>query len=353
MHRILTGLLLCFSLALNGCGARLSADQSQAASQAVILSPTQNAFLVFDLRTNRVRYRIPTGAVPYALEMGPGGLVFIAHQQESSFSVFQRASPGNYYTFGKIGTPGRPEAMAYNPVFQEIYIVSQPRVLSVYRMQGLKQPRLQQTLRLDANIGVPHAMSVSGDGQRLFIAGQVLESLSRENDQLKTAKTLDLPENSRISDMVLREQTLYLADQDLDKLYMVASDDLSLSDTIDLVLDDQRPILPRHLAINHAGTKLYLTGQGASVVQVIDLADKKLAQTLELNQGRTDVYAGSPNGIAIQADDRRVYITAQNGRNIVILESSPDAGQEETIEKLIGTTASAALLPPLGAIRIF
>ncbi len=353
MNRMLTGLLLIFSLTLSACGARLAGEQSLAASQAIILSPTQNAFLVFDLRTNRVRYSIPTGAVPYALEMGPGGLVFIAHQQESSFSVFQRASPGNYYTFGKIGTPGRPQAMAYNPVFQEVYIASEPRVVSVYRMQGLGRPRLHQTLRLDSKMGIPRAMAISADGQELFIAGDLLESLTRENDQLQTGKTLALPENSLISDLVMHDQMLYLADQSLDKLYLVSREDLSQQATIDLALEDQRPILAQHLAINHAATKLYLTGKGASVVQVIDLAEKKVLQTLELNQGRTDLYAGAPDGIAIQADDKQVYITAQNGRNIVILESSPETGQMESIAKLIGTTASAALLPPLGAIRIF
>lgn len=350
---MLTGLLLIFSLTLSACGTRLTAEQSQAATQAIILSPTQNAFLVFDLLTNRVLYRIPTGAVPDGLEMGPGGLIFISHQQESSFSVFQRASPGNYYTFGKIGTPGRPEAMAYNPVFQEVYIASEPRVLSVYRMQGLQRPRLQQTLRLDDKIGTPQAMTVSADGQQLLIAGAVLQSLSRENDQLQAAKTMALPEDSLISDLAIHDQTVYLADQAQDKLYAVKREDLSQLETIDLALDDQRPVMPLRLAINHTGSKLYLTGQGASVVQVIDLTEQKLLQTLELNQGREDIYAGSPDGIAIQADDKQVYITAQNGRNIVILESSPETGQMESIAKLIGTTASAALLPPLGAIRIF
>lgn len=344
---------MIFSLSLSACGTRLAAEQSQAATQAIILSPTQNAFLVFDLRTNRVSYRIPTGAVPYALETGPGGLIFIAHQEEASFSVFQRATPGNYYTFGKIGTPDRPQAMAYNSVFQEVYIVSEPRVLSVYRMQGLKRPRLSQTLRLDAKIGTPQAMSVSADGQRLLIAGTVLQSLTRENDQLQAAQTMTLPENSLISDLKIHEQTVYLADQAQDKLYTASLDDLSQTETIDLALEDRRPVFPLRLAINHAGTKLYLTGQGASVVQVIDLVEKKLLQSLELNQGREDIYAGSPDGIAIQADDKQVYITAQNGRNIVILESSPETGQMESIAKLIGTTASAALLPPLGAIRIF
>lgn len=346
---------LFLGLSLTACGQRLEPGQSKASYQAVILSPTQDAMLVFDLLTNRVRYRIPSGATPGDMVLGDGGLIFIAHSQEPSFMVFQRADPFNWFRIGKVGTLGTPTRLLYNPHAQELYVTtSGSNLLSVYRVQGLRRPLLQQTVRLDNKLGVPQALALSADGQKIFVAGQVLQSLSRSNERLTAGETQELPENSQVSDMLLTGEQLFLSDKNLDQLHVLNSNDLKLKQSIELKAEDlQSAILPTRMALNHAGSKLYLTGAGASVVQVIDVANAKLLQTLQLDAEEQPFTAGSPYGLAISNDDQRVYITAQSGRNLVILESSPELGQTDQILRSVGTNASAALLPPLGTIQIF
>lgn len=341
----LSFILLC------ACGGRIPNAEIDAFFQAAVLSPTQDSLLIFDLLNHRVRAQIRTGEVPDQLLLGDGGLVFVGHRQEPSVAVFQRMDSGRYLRIGKIGSFGAPGAMAWNPIHRELYIASgNASLLGVYRVQGLQRPLLTQTLRLNSDLGQPRALAVSPDGQSLYIAGQKLQAFQRSDEKLSASSLVDLPERSDIADMVLKDATLFLADRQHDQILVADSQSLELEEPIALTESDE-VILPSRLAANHAGSKLYLTAAGASLVQVIDIQNRSLLNTLRLNDSETP--SAAPNGIAISADDRRIYVSTQMGRNLVILEGSPELSEPDNIVSHIGTAVHEALLPPLGPIRIF
>ncbi|HEY9844378.1 MAG TPA: hypothetical protein V6D23_28165 [Candidatus Obscuribacterales bacterium] len=340
-------------LLLGACGGRVPANIG-ASTQAVILSPTKNAFYVFDLRTNRVSYQIKTGMQPQDLVLGDGGLVFISHAQESSFSVFQRVDPWIWSKVGKVGTSDQPGRLIYSHPFQELYVAAAnaPR-LGVYRVSGLRRPVQQQIIRLDAKLTKPTALALSADGSSLYVAGEVLQSLSRANEKLSPGQTLSLPEHAEISDMLLAGSNLLLVDRGNDQILVVDTGSFKQTATIKLGEGLESPVLPARIALNHAGTKAYLTGSGASVVQVIDVKNLKLLETLKLNHSGLRHPAEAPLGVAVLGNDREVYVTAQSGRNLAIIEASPSLEQSDKINRTLGTTVHEALLPPLGAIEIF
>lgn len=342
---------LLASSALAGCGRRVPSDTG-ATYQAVLLSPTRNAVYVFDLLTNRIRYRLDSGMVPFDLALGEGGLIFVSHAQENSFTVFLRNDPWTWYSIGKVGTPDQPGRLVYGDAHQELYVASATASrLGVYRMTGQRRPLLQQTLRLDENLGQPAAIGLSGDGNTVYVAGKVLQSLSRADERLSPGQTLALPERSEISDMSIAGNLIFLADKAQDQILVVDATTFKQTATIPLGAGLASPVLPTRMTLNHAGTKIYLSGAGASVVQVLDAKTPKLLSTLHLDTAKNP--AGSPFGLALSGNDRQLYVTAQSGRNLALIDANPVADQPDSLKRTIGTAVSEALIPPLGDIAIF
>lgn len=349
MRRIL---LLVLALVLFSCGGRLPNGESVAAYQAAILSPSQDAVLIFDLLTHRVSHKLPTGAYPQDLALGNGGQIFVSNAQESSISVFQRQDPRTWYRIGTVGLPALASRLTWSDQHSELYVLAAHRpLLFVFRMPSQQRPVLEQSLRLSEKLGQPTALALSDDGETLYVAGSGLQSLQRQNERWQSGQELELPEFANISDLVQADQELFLADQAHDQVLTVNLKDWQMGSSIELGTDLDSAVLPTRMALNHAGSKIYLTGMGASVVQILDVAKAELLQTLDLKAENPP--AAAPLGLAITADDRQVYVTAQSGRNLVILESSPELTEPDRIMRTLGTTASEALLPPLGMIRIF
>ncbi|MBF2053220.1 MAG: hypothetical protein IGS03_07105 [Candidatus Sericytochromatia bacterium] len=349
-------LLIALLGLLSACGGRLPATESQARYEALILSPTERAILVLDLLTHRVRRRLVSGDVPSDLLVGSGGRIFVSHRQEPAISVLQRNDPGTWYRIGKVGAGVTPGRLAWNETWQELLVAGEDQaLLSIYTMPGLRRPVLSQTLRLDARNSAPAGLVFSPEQDRLYVAGAILEAFARDDTGYVSLlrQVLGEPDQQRISDMLYAREHLWLADQRQDQLLVVSPETLETVQTIELSQPGYSAIFPARMAVNHTQTKLYLTGSGASVVQVIDLQARKHLQTLSLQAEALRFPAGSPFGIAVSPDDRRVYVTAQSGRNLVILEASPDVSVPETILRTLGTAESEALLPPLGTIRIF
>lgn len=360
MQKILLFALLS-ALALTSCGKRLPAEQTTATTQALILSPTQNRFLIFNTLVHRVEGWVETGQVPRDLVLGPDGLFFIANQMESAISVFQRNDRRTLYRVGKVGTVDKPHRLAYSAPFRELWAASEtlPR-LAVYRVTGLRQPPLKQFVNLPQGTQIS-SLALSADGNQLWIADQAsprLIQVQRDGDSYRVSEWLKLPEGSRISDLLQVGDRLFALDEFLDQMYIInpgsGQGTAQIETTLDLreKAEDKRPLLLERMVANHSASKLYLSASGTSAVLVVDPKAKKLLQTLYLNGPDVKFPAYAPLGVAINRDDTRLYVTAQQGRNLALLETSPDPAVLDKILNTMGTTVSEALLPPLGAIRI-
>jgi YVTN family beta-propeller protein len=349
---------------LMACGTRLPAGQSTATTQAIILSPTENRFYLFDLIVNRVLYSIRTGQVPHDVVLGPGGSFFIANQMDSSISIFQRADGQTIFKVGTIGAPGRPDRLVYNPTHSELYVTAenQPRV-TVYRVASNNRLPLQQTSVLlpeDTELG---GIALHSNGNSLYLADQgptpqvhVLSRQGATNAQTSATFTVNqsivLPDGARPLDALFHNNLLYVTDQFQDRIYVIDTAANTLTQTISLrtATSGDRPILPERMAINKAGTKLYVTASGLSAVLVINLADRSLLNTIFLSEGR--FRSEGALGIAISNDDRQVYVTSQIGRNFSVINASPDIATLDRLDSNVGTTASEGNLVPLGAIQV-
>lgn len=350
----LLGTILFFSL--NGCGGRITQEQSQAILHTLILSPTQNRFLIFNTLDHRVEASVETGQVPRDLVLGPDGLFFIANQMENSISIFQRNDRQTFFRIGKIGTVAQPHRLAYDRINRELWVASETTPqLAVYRVAGLRQPLLKQFVVLPQGSSIS-ALFADSQGQKVWVADQVnsrLLELVRENDSFRVSEALKLPESSRISDIRQTGQDLFLLDEFRDQLYVVSTANAQLSATITLNPDrkENRPLLAERLEPNHAGTKLYLSASGISAVIVVDIKARQRLQTVALDSG-TRFPAYVPLGLALSRDDRWLYVTGQQGRNLALLKTSPDPQVSDQLLQTMGTASSEALLPPLGVIRM-
>lgn len=349
------------ALVLTSCGKRVPEDQTTATTQALILSPTQNRFLIFNTLVHRVETWVETGQVPRDLVLGPDGLFFIANQMDSSISVFQRNDRRTLYRVGKVGTVDKPHRLAYSAPFRELWAASEslPR-LAVYRITGLRQPPLKQFVSLPLGTQTS-TLALSSDGNQLWVADQAnprLIEVRRDSDSYRVSEWLKLPEGSRISDLLQVGDRLFALDEFQDKMYIINPGTDQGAAQIETTLDlrenaeDKRPLLLERMVANHSGSKIYLSATGTSAVLVVDPKAKKRLQTLYLNGADVKFPAYAPLGVAINRDDTRLYVTAQQGRNLALLETNPDPAVPDKILNTMGTTVSEALLPPLGAIRI-
>jgi len=306
---------------------------------------------------HRVERWIDTGQVPRDLVMGPDGLFFIANQMESSISVFQRNDARTYYRIGKVGTVDHPHRLAYNPVHRELWAASEssPR-LAVYRLNGLRQPPLKQYVNLPIGAQTS-AFALNSEGTKLWVADQAqprLLEVLRDSDSYRVSEILSLPEGSRISDLKVVGGTLFALDEFQDKLYLINPASSKLETTIELQSSptEKRPLLAERIAVNHAGSRLYLSASGTASVLVIDVQTKKLIQTLALDGSEVKFPAYAPLGLAVSQDDTRLYVTAQQGRNLALLQISATETGKDKVLSTMGTAVSEALLPPLGVIQM-
>lgn len=356
MHTYLALIGILFILSLSGCGGRIPQAQSQALLQVLILSPTQNRFLLFNTLDHRVEAAVETGQVPRDLVLGPAGMFFIANQMENSVSIFQRNDRQTLFYIGTIGTVAQPHRLGYDPVNQELWVASEvsPR-LAVYRVIGLRHPPLKQFVVLPPDSRIS-ALLPERQGQKVWVsdqAGSRIFELLRDQKSFRISEVLKLPESSRISDMQQIGNELFILDEFQDQIYVMHTQDHQLLTTIDLKshTPDKRPLLAARLEPNHAGTKLYLSASGISAIMVVDIKARQWLQTLSLDSStRFPSYA--PLGLAISPDDRFLYVTAQQGRNLALVKTHPDIQVKDQVIRTMGTASSEALLPPLGMIRI-
>lgn len=326
-------------------------------TQALILSPTENSFYVFDLLTHRVRASIYTGQVPRELILGTNGLFFISNAIENSLTVYQRVDRQTLYRIGKIGTPSLPGKMLFHPAQGELYVLLQDKpILMVYDTRGGTQlPTLKQAVRLNES-GL--ALALSPDKQSLFVAGKTqLMGVTRENENFRASELLALPENAAIQDMQSTSDRLLLLDQFNDQLHFVTPTDSKIESSLALTEQSEddsatQPVLPERMVSNHAGTKLYITGQANSSVMVVNLKEQSLLQSIALNGEDANFKSFGPTGLDISPNDKRLYVTNQMGRNLAIIETHSSVSESDNLLRNIGTAPHEALLLPLGALKV-
>jgi DNA-binding beta-propeller fold protein YncE len=151
--------------------------------------------------------------------------------------------------------------------------------------------------------GTPTSIAVLGGGTALVTPtgadNDDASLIELSSDRVLVQVPLDVPAFSAVT--APNSQTAYLGTNDGRVLeFDVASS--SVTGSIDLTVSNSRA---NHLALNPAGTLLYVSSFTTGTISEMDLASKSVV--------RTFVVGGEPQGIAVSLDGAELYVADESG----------------------------------------
>lgn len=346
-------LALTAMVALTGvvtaCPARTPTESGAgAAALAVALAPETQEAAIIDLRLNRIAATLKAGGVPSGLGATPDGrLLFIANDTTNLIRTYQQRDYGLYNNLGDIGVGKAPQQIVVNGTAKEalVAVAGDKRLALLDVSSQTARPGLKGLAALtEAPVGV--AVNQEGTQMAAATATAVMQ-VTKTTDGGLTTQALTLPEASdrRLVALAMWHDKAVAVDTQRSELLLVGA--TGSPQTVDLKLDG-RNALPGRLAINPQDTKAYVVCPGTNTLAIVDLAAAKVTQHVDLG-----AQAGNPVGVALTPDGTRAYVSTQVGRQLVIIETSPElTGPEATVSKAIGLSPSAGFQVPLSDLLV-
>jgi DNA-binding beta-propeller fold protein YncE len=332
-----------------GCPTRTPADPgSSAVALAVALAPETQEAVFIDLRLNRVAATLSVGGVPSGIgATADGRLIFIANDTTHTIRTYQQRDYGLYNNLGDIGVGRSPQQIVVNATAKEalVAVAGDRRVALLDVSSQRDRPGLKGMAALtEAPVGV--AVNVEGSAMATATASSVLLITKAADGSLATQK-LTLPDaaDRRLSALAMWHDRAVAVDAQRSELLIVG--DTGTAQTVDLKRDG-RDAQPGRVVINAQGTKAYVVCPGTNSLAIVDLAAAKVTQHVDLG-----VQAGNPVGVALTPDGTRAYVSTQVGRQLVIVETTPElTGPAATVSKAIGLSPSAGFQVPLSDLLV-
>jgi DNA-binding beta-propeller fold protein YncE len=351
MQTRLTALIATVALTglLAGCPVRTPTDAGDTvAALAVALAPETQEAAIIDLRLNRVATTLKVGGVPSGLGATPGArLILVANDTTHTVRTFQQRDYALYNNLGDIGVGRSPQQIVVSDTTKEALVaVAGDRRVVVLDVSSVRdRPGLKGMATLtEAPVGV--AVSSDGATMATATATQVLQ-ITKGADGAYGTRSLTLPEatDRRLVAVALWHDRAVATDAQRSELLIVGTD--GTTQTVDLKRDG-RAAQPGRVVVNPQATKAYVACPGTNSIAIVDLAAAKLVQHVDLGS-----QAGNPVGLALLPDGTRLYVSTQVGRQLVIIETTPElVGPAATVSKAIGLSPSAAFQVPLSDLLI-
>jgi YVTN family beta-propeller protein len=80
---------------------------------------------------------------------------------------------------------------------------------------------------------------------------------------------------------------------------------------------------PTYMAVNHAGTKVYVSNSNSDTVSEVDLATHAVTKTIMVRPGGLRGYPGvTPLGLALSPDDHRLYVAVADLNAVAVIDPS-------------------------------
>lgn len=342
---------------------------------AAMTAPSRNQLYLMNLQTHRVNLQLDTGTTPVGVAVSPSGRqILVSNYNDGTISVYWREDGDSYTPLGQVGSGSQPLGITFNPnpTISEAYVAYQGdgRVLVLDTRAVRQRPTIVTTISLpglDAR-PAPRKVVCSPDGSRVFVTdggNDLVYTITRTGGttgSFAVTPSAKFPGQSASIDLhgmvALQNGLVFIANRAASNLLVFNGannqivGEVNLQDRISQV---RSPIVgPLNIAINAQKTKMYVSGNAASVVSEVALQTNGTASLLKnvsVFNGRNDT-ASSPYGVAITADGSNVYTTNEGGRNLSVLNASPDLTFGSELFKNIGTAASASELVPLNEITM-
>jgi DNA-binding beta-propeller fold protein YncE len=359
---------------IGGVGA--SALGSSTSRLALMAAPSKNQLYLFNLQNARVNLQLDTGNTPTGVAVSPSGRqVLVTNFNDGTISTYWREDGDSYTPLGVVGSGTQPLGVAYNPnlLNSEAYVAysGDGRILVLDTVAVRQRPTIKTTINLPGleSRPAPRKITCSPDGSRIFVtdgANDMIYTITRTGGssaaQYTVTPSARFPGQASAVDLhgmaALPNGLVFVANRAQSELIVFNGannqivGNVPLADRISSTIS--QTVGPMNIAMNPQRTKMYVTGNAASVVSEVPLQPNGTAGAVHnvpvFLYGRND-SASSPYGVAVTADGSNVYVTNEGGRNISVLNADPNQPlMGSVLFKNIGTFASASELAPLNEI---
>lgn len=359
-------------------------------SIAMITVPNKDRIDVMDMTINRVTQTLPTMKRPTGIAVNPEqDLIMVSNNNSGNISFYSRYTEGDgasvFKQVGVIGNGSKPDGVAFNPNkdIKEAYAIYQgdSKMLVLDTKDRNNLPKIISTFDLKGYS--PKEIAVTKDGSKIYITDNLsgkLIILKRQNnsfsktdiplienvEQIKNKDVLLLDgmfidsvvtvKNSKNKEVKFGSDRVFIANPSQDNIIVIKDEKveatITLKESIDKETNTKDRIGPKNMAIyrnvEKEEQKLYVTGNTASVVSVIDLKTLKLIKTITLTQNTNLKDGYNPVGISVgkyPSGEDLIYITNTSGMDISAIDAKKD-----TLKRINGTSSFYCCQDPLGEL---
>ncbi|MBT9544587.1 MAG: YncE family protein [Candidatus Sericytochromatia bacterium] len=345
---------------------------------SLIVSPTTNQLLVFDLLTHRVVTELETGNRPDDLAVSSDSRrILVTNINDGSVSIFERLTGTEFISRGKVTVQGTlPQGVVFNSTGTRAYVAvgDTATIATLDTSVPSRLPNIiaQGVVRLNTGTNQtkrpsPSQMAVSPDNTRLFVVdranGRLLAfNINPGQDTITPAEFFQIPVTvtSDLRDLAVdRAGRVYVLNTASDELLVFNAANIQQPVAQVSLRDSQIPanvpVSPENIAINNAGSKMYITGSSANVLTVIP-NPRALAGNINLQSVGRNIPLNtdprrpttSPNGVDVTSNDKLIYVAnGGGGYNISLIN-----GETDLPTRSFGTSANAATSSPLGRLKV-
>jgi YVTN family beta-propeller protein len=196
----------------------------------------------------------------------------------------------------------------------------------------------------------PTGLAISPDGETLFVANDLGDSLGMVRD-LRYERRLERVNLSdgKVGHFVYPYEVVAFAPrgaEEVQKVYVSCWATASVA--VKNSEHEDAPVKfihvgrhPTEMVFNGAQTRLYVVNSDGDSVSVIDTARDDVVETISVRLEEKALPGGSPEGLALSADGRTLYVANAHSNAVAVVALSPEAmgtgaGAEEKHEKAAG-----------------
>lgn len=187
----------------------------------------------------------------------------------------------------------------------------------------------------------PTGLGLSPDGETLFIANNLADSLGIVSDLRDSRKIqrVDLHRAGSKQLLYPYEVKLKTSGNAVSKVYISLWGDGSIAVISPLQNNKLWHISvgrhPTAMILNRLQTRLYVVNSNADNVSVIDTATDKVIETINVRLAETELLGSSPEGLALSEDEQSLYVANAHANAVAVVNLTKNPSKKEA-SKLLG-----------------
>ena len=276
-----------------------------------------HSLMVIDSATGTVRQTIGTSSNALRAE-GSNGL--------------ERLPVHFYYPPG-VGVTGYYTGIVFSPDGTKAYASDGPgsgiHTFTVSRRGELKEG---SEIQLHGRVW-PAGIAISGDGSRLFVAGNLSDELLIVDPFARKRASVVPVSVGHLPYAVVLDHSGSLA-----YVSSWGGRTVSVVDTAaaEVVKTLTVGLHPSAMALNPKNNELYCADTDSDTISVIDSKSATFLRTIDMHFAGGSEVGASPNGLAVSPDGRRLYVADAGVNYLAVVDLGAHAGSPQAVDKVAG-----------------